>query len=1699
MLNYDQKRVINSKITAGFLNNDSNREIINTLIGEFGKCMRQSLGERLPDCLFYLKGGNAFSLLEGKPLTGDYDFQLLPSPADYANWEMAFYTLDTLIINAMKVSASQITQTFNDDIFELTKIKALVPEIDLNGVEKGHKLCGTKYSGKEYGSQDYTQIIKAPNYNGSYLEYVRPVIDEQSWSCALSPIIYVNYTIPSFILYRLMYGYKYSYLNASEHKVQLFDLRSEIIDVTIPRKGSAEVFLSQHGVVTHFTRHEKGYDIPGWGYHFYENINMLQEIKLGISRSADKEEKRAYRGKQAMKELQKLNSGGLFQESIVESRETEERRIQGYVGALTYQISCIVDVAERQEIAALAAEIKGRLSKNYWKAMTSCAQTTLELENYVTFWLDTCSSRPQIEEQKKIFDELTAMEQNYDSKKQADEPARETLNCRYIPLLHCLYEKYRLPIDFMVFLETDPLYDAFLKYAKEMYPQNEDLIDCGEGFYKIFRIGSYEFYLIVLKSGADLPKSQNYFEPFLEKSLLTVQRYPFIKVLYPEAKKIHQPFSVPEADYAAADCGNSPARSDTLESSVSRGEGEIQSIDQILSQFKIDVSEFHFCDFLPSGMEKNLFDRLLMKSFSMETDKETVYALQLDVLSKTPWNIFDSVSIFPQYNIRIYAPHNPALRSVAFDAWGEWKLGKTTYVIYADPYLGDVRFYMKTGENLDFKPFCELFLNAPIPELQIETLYASMNYKLDSWEIRLKASDVWKFSILGKELSAESVELNVWKQQGTYAVVIKGSFALLGVLFDLTCRYRGGGVYSLSAGTASDIKIKFSSFMQEFFNGTAENLYIPEGFMDVDIHELRLSYDRTDRGSSVDFRADIEYVLSITDQFKIDQFFIEAKITDGKTDFIYLNAKFDIDGWVLLLSFEKRENGLCLSGGTGPGQEIPIEILLDAFLDKVLGYSVHLPDCLSTFIIRRIHVCYEKGTDKSSFYLDGEAFFLLNGGALDRFFTDDTHIIVYAVNSAGVWSYAFQISSEMVLAENQVLQCSWKYDETEKTGSNTIMMKYQGKEAGDEIAFGKILEKLGIQEIDNSWEFLTETGITRAEITYDFVKKEFSASLWITGGSSLTLRFACGEKTEFQIVLASKEAISLAKLPVVGGFAERFDLPSEQFSLSNLTFYALSPLYADKKILAGAGLSFLVCGEEKYCQIYEMRKKAVSLPQTEKTAPKTIWIRIDKQAAVLSLHRMGIALSGAELGILFDASLNVSPLTFEMLGLGAYVNITDPAKTRFALSGLGISLETARLSLTGSFMRTSGKDRDSDIYAGCLALSVGTLSVFAVGQYSDGSLMAYACADVPLGGPPAFFIKGFAAGFGYNQALALPEIENVPAYPLISGAAGKVSRADLPEALAEYITPSCGQFFAAAGLHFTSFEIADSVAVATVSFGKKMQIGLLGLSDISMPPNCGGNPIAHARLALRASFLPDDGVIRAEALLTSESYILSKDCKLTGGFAFYLWFGGEHTGDFVLTLGGYHPAFKKPAHYPAVPRLGFCWDVIPEHPNRLVLSGELYFALTPSVIMAGGRLSAVYSDGPLCAWFAVQADFLLGWKPFHYDIRAAISLGASYRVDCLFVHRTFKIELGCGLHLWGAGFHRDRACFVVYYLLYHPFWRGCGPGAGEDFVGGIFRILSAQRQACTGGASRGQPCGERGQSAERRRIEGGHRQSRKRQ
>ena len=86
------------------------------------------------------------------------------------------------------------------------------------------------------------------------------------------------------------------------------------------------------------------------------------------------------------------------------------------------------------------------------------------------------------------------------------------------------------------------------------------------------------------------------------------------------------------------------------------------------------------------------------------------------------------------------------------------------------------------------------------------------------------------------------------------------------------------------------------------------------------------------------------------------------------------------------------------------------------------------------------------------------------------------------------------------------------------------------------------------------------------------------------------------------------------------------------------------------------------------------------------------------------------------------------------------------------------------------------------------------------------------------------------------------------------------------------------------------------------------------------------------------------------------------------------------------------------------------------------ITGEAYFALTPSFIMAGARLSAVFRSGNFSAWFIAYADFLIGWAPLQYQAEMGVRIGAAFVLHIFDIAWTLSFEISAMLRIWGPPF-----------------------------------------------------------------------------
>ncbi|WP_206279836.1 YncE family protein [Streptomyces luteoverticillatus] len=454
--------------------------------------------------------------------------------------------------------------------------------------------------------------------------------------------------------------------------------------------------------------------------------------------------------------------------------------------------------------------------------------------------------------------------------------------------------------------------------------------------------------------------------------------------------------------------------------------------------------------------------------------------------------------------------------------------------------------------------------------------------------------------------------------------------------------------------------------------------------------------------------------------------------------------------------------------------------------------------------------------------------------------------------------------------------------------------------------------------------------------------------------------------------------------------------------------------------------------------------------------PLVAWADVQRSVGPLRLRRIGAGLAGETVWVLFDASLGMAGLELGVDGLGVGVSLKNGALS-FRLDGISVAYSRPPLAIAGGLVYKSD-ERYDPLVEGVLAVSAEKFGITALGAYArekkDGepSMFLFGKVTGEFGGPPPVQVTEIMAGFGFNTDLRLPEGDEVLQFPFLKDMTTPEpsSDADPMDVLATlmgsgddaWVRPETGQLWFAAGLGFKVFEFLEGQALLVLEVGDDFAVAVLGTADARFPKDVGLKAYARARLGISAKYRQSERTLKIAAQLAPGSFLIDEACVLTGGFALYTWFDDAHAGDFVLTLGGYHPDFPVPAHYPTVPRLGFNWPVTSE----LTISGGSYFALTPGAVMAGGALDVNFRSGDLHAWLKAGANMLIEWAPFHFDIGIEVSIGVSFVLDLWLVRETISVEVGASLRLWGP----PTAGEVTVHLWFISFTISFGDGSAKD-------------------------------------------------
>lgn len=265
-----------------------------------------------------------------------------------------------------------------------------------------------------------------------------------------------------------------------------------------------------------------------------------------------------------------------------------------------------------------------------------------------------------------------------------------------------------------------------------------------------------------------------------------------------------------------------------------------------------------------------------------------------------------------------------------------------------------------------------------------------------------------------------------------------------------------------------------------------------------------------------------------------------------------------------------------------------------------------------------------------------------------------------------------------------------------------------------------------------------------------------------------------------------------------------------------------------------------------------------------------------------------------------------------------------------------------------------------------------------------------------------------------------------------------------------------------------AFEVIDISAIIVINCTPDVNLAIFANGVAQMPEAV---PPTECFLYVEFGFLAtvdfQKGTLVIEASLSPNSFVLDPSCHLAGGFALCSWWAGsEHAGDWVYSVGGYHAAYHPPPHYPVPQRLSISWRL----DNCLSITGEAYFAVTPQVAMGGGSLAAVFSAGPLSAYFNAWADFLINYSPFHFAGDVGVSVGVEFTLDLFFCTLHIGVHIGANLSLIGPPFsgvvHVDFWVFG-FDIHFGPDSNRKAPLSIDEFCDLLMRQAAPQPKAST--------------------------------
>ncbi|KAF4497945.1 hypothetical protein FAGAP_5892 [Fusarium agapanthi] len=528
----------------------------------------------------------------------------------------------------------------------------------------------------------------------------------------------------------------------------------------------------------------------------------------------------------------------------------------------------------------------------------------------------------------------------------------------------------------------------------------------------------------------------------------------------------------------------------------------------------------------------------------------------------------------------------------------------------------------------------------------------------------------------------------------------------------------------------------------------------------------------------------------------------------------------------------------------------------------------------------------------------------------------------------------------------------------------------------------------------------------------------------------------------------------------------------------------------------GQGLSFMLLENGEVILASKPRKskkrdgpsgKMTASSEEEESPEAPEMKKVNKRVNGVGITNIGLEYDakGQRIKVKFTARMTVGPLDGELINFsmslklprGEKIDLSDwkNLDIEMGLDGLSLTMTGSSLNVAGTLHRIKVEGEDISItgFEGGVSVKLKKYQFVGFGSYKGvktqreefASLMAYAMLTGPMVKTGMVELSGISGGFGIGSRLQVPGITEIQKFPLLVDPSGDpMIMFDRLRGTgdSQYMTETNGANWVAAGVTGTACELIDVRAVLTIPLDPSAgELAVVGTASAKFPRDAKpGKALAAIEINFQGSIDMSRGSMLFEGSIAGGSFILFKECVLSGGFAVGAWFGpSPQAGDWCICIGGWHPAYQPPSHYPSTPpRMRLQWSYGDK--KQLSLDGQAYAAVTPDALMAGLNVSVSYKNGRCGAHFDFRTDLILWLHPLQYDARFFVSAGLSYEASALVFTVPLKITLSAELHISGPPFGGEvffEWTVVSFSVKFGEQLKGVGKLGFTDFLDVVHR------------------------------------------